>query len=137
LEVFTQAWAEAFRDRINESGAYRRHGATWRAPIALEMSFTGGAEPRAVLLDLSDGRCHGALCSNEDGTKADLVIRSSVEGWQNLLAGRLDPIWALMSGRLRLVRGNLSELVPYAHAAKALVEAAASVEASFPPREGP
>lgn len=135
MEVFTQAWAEAFRDRINESAAYRRHGATWRAPIALEMSFSGASKPRAVLLELSDGHCHGAVCSTEDG--ADLVIRSSVEGWQGLLAGKLDPIWALLSGRLRLVRGNLSELVPYAHAAKALVEAAASLEASFPPREGP
>lgn len=135
IEVFTEPWAELFRDEINQSADYRKHGATWEAPIALEMSFRGSAENRTVLLDLHQGSCEQARCGSPGD--AGLVIRSDVAGWKKILAGSMDPIWGIMSGQLKLVRGSLSELIPYALAAKALVDSAARIDASFPPREGP
>jgi len=134
-EVFTKPWAELFRDQINQSADYRRHGAAWEAPVTLEMSFRGSAEPRTVVLDLHRGTCEKARCGG--ASEAGLVIRSDVPGWRKILAGRMDPIWGIMSGKLKLMRGSLSELVPYALAAKALVDSAAKIDASFPPEEGP
>ena len=138
MEVFTAPWTARFRDEINRSPDYRSHGASWEAPIALEMSFRGSAAPRTVVLHLHQGECESAHCA-EDGPGHDigLVIRADVEGWKRILAGKMDPIWGIMSGRLKLVRGSLTDLVPYALAAKALVDSAARIEASFPSREGP
>ena len=136
MEVFTEPWTERFREEINDSDSYRSHGATWNAPIALEMSFTGDAPSRTVVLHLHHGTCERASCGHgSDGV--GLVVRTDVPGWQRILAGRMDPIWGIMSGKLKLVRGSLSELVPYARAAKALVDSAARIEATFPPSEGP
>jgi putative sterol carrier protein len=138
MEVFTDSWIARFREEINRSEDYRAHGASWEAPIALEMSFRGQAEPRRAVLHLHRGMCESAYCDGAGGSKGiDLVIRTDVAGWQRILAGRMDPIWGIMSGKLKLVRGSISDLVPYAMAAKALVESAARIDATFPPREGP
>jgi putative sterol carrier protein len=138
MEVFTDQWTARFRDEINRSDSFRNHGASWNAPIALQMSFRGGAEPRSVVLHLHGGTCGSACCAP---LRADdeiaLVIRTDVAGWQRILAGRMDPVWGIMFGKLKLVRGSLSELIPFASAAKALVESAARIDAGFPPREGP
>jgi putative sterol carrier protein len=134
MEVFTSGWAEKLREEINRSADYRRHGATWDEPIALEMSLGGTAVPRTVLLDLHRGTCTSARCGNSDD--ADLVIRATVASWKKILAGRMDPIWGIMSGQLELIRGNLADLIPYALAAKALVDSAARIDARFPPEEG-
>lgn len=137
MEVFTQPWVDRFRQEINCSESYRHHGATWEAPIALEMSFRGRASPRTIVLHLHQGSCESAHCADSVPDEVQLIIRTDVVGWQRILAGKMDPIWGIMSGKLRLVRGSLTELVPYALAAKALVDSAAQVEATFPPQDGP
>jgi putative sterol carrier protein len=135
MEVFTEPWVRALREAINRNPDFRKHGATWDKPIALEMTFTGSAAPRVVELDLHRGACNGARCSSS--TDAELVIRSSAGGWRKILGRKMDPIWGIMSGQMRLIRGSLAELFPYALAAKALVESAASIDAGFPPEKGP
>jgi putative sterol carrier protein len=138
MEVFSDTWTTRFREEINRSESFRLHGASWQAPITLEMSFRGSAEPRRVMLDLHDGSCRSATCRRHfTDTSAKLVIRTDVGGWKRILAGKMDPIWGIMSGKLKLVRGSLSDLIPFAKAAKALVESAARIDARFPPPDGP
>ena len=135
IEVFTEPWASLFQAEINRSSTFREHGSKWAAPVALEMGFRGSSPPRRVILNLHQGSCTGAICDGSDD--ADLVIRTNVAGWRKILAGRMDPVWGIMSGQLKLVRGSLTDLVPFAMAAKALVESAARIDASFPPESGP
>jgi putative sterol carrier protein len=138
MEVFTDPWTTRFREEINRSDKFRTHGASWEAPIALEMSFQGDAKPRRVILHLHRGTCGDAHCATPDGDEdLELVIRTDVAGWQRILAGRMDPIWGIVSGKLKLVRGSLTDLIPFAQAAKALVDSAALIEADFPPTMGP
>jgi len=49
-----------------------------------------------------------------------------------VLAGKTDPIVGLMGGKLKLAKGSLFALLPYAKAAKELVRSAISVDTSFP-----
>ena len=134
MEVFTDSWTARFREEINRSASFRTHGATWEAPIALEMSFRGRAKPRRVVLHLHRGTCEEAHCATPDsGEDLELVIRTDVAGWQRILAGRMDPIWGIVSGKLKLVQGSLTDLIPFAQAAKALVDSAALIDADFPP----
>lgn len=135
-EIFTEAWAQAWCRELNGSAAYRAAAATWEGAVALVMladSALGIDAPRAVHLDLQGGTCHSARpVRADDLADARFVFEGTAAAWRELLAGRLSPLMALMGGKLRLVRGDLTALLPYANAARELVAAAAAVHRQFP-----
>jgi putative sterol carrier protein len=67
-----------------------------------------------------------------DIDQAPYVIRASPRVWQSVLEGHTDPIVGLMGGKLKLAKGKLFSLVPYAKAAKELVVSAGRVDTSYP-----
>lgn len=135
-EVFTGAWADAWRDALNASEGYRRAAAAWEGAVALVMQPDGTAgidERRAVFLDLWHGECRAArVAADGDVEAAAYVIEASAGTWRDLLGARSSPIMALMTGRLSLTRGNIAALLPYASAANELVATAACIESIFP-----
>ena len=79
------------------------------------------------------GSCRGARAAQaEDEGDARYVLSGTAESWRLVLNGALPPLHAIMTGKLRLAKGNLMELLPWVNAAKELVSAAAAVPASFP-----
>jgi putative sterol carrier protein len=136
MEVFTDAWAAACCEALNQSPPYRVSAAAWRGSIVLAMSAgpaQGDAGDRRVLIDAQGGTCRGARCVNaEEAESATFVFQADPATWRTLLAGELDPVTAVMMGRLRLTRGSLFVLARFAQAARDMVSAAASVPASFP-----
>lgn len=136
MEVFTEEWAQACCRALNDSGAYRDSAATWEGAIVLAMSADpaqGVADDRAVYIDAHRGACRGARVATEEETgSAPFVFRADPATWKRLLAGHVEPVSAVMQGKLRLVRGNLFTLAKYAQAAKDMVAAAATVGGAFP-----
>ena len=137
-EVFTQEWAEAWCAALNASTAYREAAGMWEGAVALVMTAdaeAGVPEPRAVYLDVAAGACGGARLADEtDLSAARYVIEATPAGWQAMLSGAVSPLMALMSGKLRLTRGNFATLLPYANAARELVATAGTVPCRFPAR---
>ena len=137
-EVFTQDWAEAWCAALNASVAYREAAAQWEGAVALVMTADADAgvpEQRAVYLDVQGGACGGAWLADEaDLSAARYVIEATPAGWQAMLSGATAPLMALMSGKLRLTRGNFAALLPYANAARELVATAGTVPCRFPAR---
>jgi putative sterol carrier protein len=137
-EVFTQGWAEAWCSALNGSAAYREAAASWEGAVALVMTAdpeAGAPEARAVLLDVARGSCGGARMADQaDLAAARYVIEATPAGWEAMLSGAMAPLMALMTGRLRLTRGNFAALLPYANAARELVATAGEVPCSFPAR---
>jgi len=136
-EIFTQEWAVLWSECINQSEAYRKAAATWEGAIALIMSVDesmGIPTERFVVADLWHGESRGAtalerqLCDD-----APYAITATPANWKNVLKGKTDPIVGLTVGKLKLTRGGLFALLPYAKAAKELVGAAMQVDTSFPP----
>jgi putative sterol carrier protein len=136
MEVFTDEWARACCRALNGSGVYRESAAAWEGAIVLAMSADaaqGVTADRAVYLDAHRGACRGArMASDDDVAAAPFVFRADPATWQRLLAGDLEPVSAVMQGKLRLVRGNLFTLAKYAQAAKDMVAAAGTVGGTFP-----
>ncbi|MDB4951455.1 MAG: putative sterol carrier protein [Gemmatimonadetes bacterium] len=136
LEVFTEEWAAACCARIDGHAGFREAGAEWADAVVLVMladPARGVAQDRAFHLDLHRGRCRGA----RPATAADLettpyVLTASPSAWEQILGGSLEPVAALMTGRLRLARGGLFALAKHAGAARELVRAAGEVPAVFP-----
>lgn len=135
-EVFTDPWAKAWADELRDSEAYRDAARSWEGSILLEMTGkteSMGIASRAVFVDLWHGDCRAARHAGEtEQRQADYVIRGDIEVWKRILSGELEPIFALMSGKLQLVRGSLAKLTPYLAASRELVLAAARVDSSFP-----
>lgn len=132
-EVFTAEWAGRWCRALNASAAYRAAGARWEGDVALVMSAEPGSAVRAVYLDLHHGECRSARVASEaDLASASYVMEAGSATWQELLGGRTPPLMALLSGRLRLTRGSLAALVPFAGAAAELVGTAVAMNSRFP-----
>ncbi|HEX2092482.1 MAG TPA: hypothetical protein VHG28_08785 [Longimicrobiaceae bacterium] len=137
MEVFTEEWARACCEELNRRGGYRGSAGDWESPVVLVMErdpALGVEEERAVYLDLYRGECRGTRrATGADLADAPYVMRATPAAWRRILAGEVEPITALMTGRLRLARGSLMSLARHAGAARELVAAAAAVDAEFPP----
>lgn len=135
-EVFTEEWAVACCQALNASERYRESAAGWEGAIVLVMAADpahGVHTDRAVYIDAHQGACRGSRLAGEDeaGT-APFVFRADVPAWKRLLGGDLDPVTAVMQGKLKLVRGGLFTVAKYATAAKEMIAAAAHVNGTFP-----
>src|SRR5262249_8187642 len=131
--AFSSAWAEAWCAALNQSETYRVVAATWEGDVTLVVRANGGDE-QAVYLDLHHGQCRAArVATPGDRAKGAYALEAGPPAWRELFEGRGSPVMALMTGRLKLTKGALAVLVPYAGAAKELLTLAAEVETTFPP----
>lgn len=135
-ELFKSDWADAYCAALDTDERYRERAAGWEGSVGLLIQADpelGPADDRAVLLDLHRGRCRGAIADPGDALdEAAFVLTGPATAWRRILAGELDPILALMSGKLKLSRGSLPKLLPYAAAAKRMVVVARGVETTLP-----
>jgi ribonucleoside-diphosphate reductase beta chain len=135
MEVFSPEWAAAWQASINEDPAYRDAGRKWVGAVVLKAWADEGptSASRSMLADLSAGCCREArVATPGDEARARIAIGAPWSIWAEVLAGELDPIMGLMRGRLTLEKGSLVSLVPHARGARALLAAAARLEAAIP-----
>jgi putative sterol carrier protein len=135
-EIFTDDWAQSWSDQINANANYKQAAAKWEGAIAMVMTPDGDMgipEERIVVADLWHGDCRGAqaVASNQLD-EVPYLIKATPANWKSVLSGKTDPIVGLMGGKLKLAKGSLFALLPYAKAAKELVNSAMAVDTSFP-----
>ncbi|HSE28690.1 MAG TPA: SCP2 sterol-binding domain-containing protein [Gemmatimonadales bacterium] len=131
--VFSPEWCTAWCAAINAEPAYAQAAAGWEGAVVLVAEGDGVARTGAWL-DLHRGRCRAARpAAPADEAGARYVLTATPSVWKQVLTGALGPLMGVMLGKVRLAKGGLTELVPYAGAAKVMVEMAGRVPASFPP----
>jgi putative sterol carrier protein len=133
LEAFSQSWVEAWADQLNASPAYRAAAESWEGAVALVLDDPDPAACRAVLLDLWHGACRSAGTTNPEVARdaATYLFQGGLEGWRHVLCEGGSPVMALLTGKIRLVKGSLTALLPYAAAAKELLGLAGKVPTEF------
>lgn len=135
-EIFTDEWAREWSDKINANADYKKAAAKWEGAIAMIMTpddHMGIPSERIVIADLWHGDCRGATSATADQLDgAPYHIKAEPANWKSVLAGKTDPIVGLMGGKLKLSKGSLFALLPYAKAAKELVASAIAVDTIFP-----
>jgi putative sterol carrier protein len=130
--AFSTEWAAAWGDALNASTVYREAAATWEGSIVV-LATGPSTAPRAAFLDVWHGACRAArAATTEDVASAAFVLEADPAAWRDLLTGKVAPMMGLLTGRIRLARGQLAKLLPYATAAKELVSLAATVDTVFP-----
>lgn len=134
LVLFSEEWAQAYREAINQSASYRAASKGWQAgSLAFVMSASpryGQVTSKAVFLDLHRGECRAArsVTSQEAYREATFVIEGEYSSWMEALKGRMPPLVMLMRGKLRLKKGSITRLLPYAQSAQELVSTAQTIE---------
>jgi putative sterol carrier protein len=135
-ELFGEEWAQAWGEELARSEVYRTAAASWEGSMVFGIhpdEELGLTAPRRVFLDLWHGHCREARAAGEDDLDtAPYVITAAAAVWQEVLEGRVEPLWAFLSGKLKLARGSVSLLLPYVKAARELLAAARRVPTEFP-----
>ena len=135
-EIFTDDWARLWGDSINANEDYKKAATKWEGAIAMIMTpdaDMGIPEERVVIADLWHGDCRNAkAAAAAELEEAPYLIKAEPAAWKSVLAGKTDPIVGLMGGKLKLAKGSLFALLPYAKAAKELVRSAIKVDTSYP-----
>ncbi|MCP4897541.1 MAG: Fis family transcriptional regulator [bacterium] len=135
-EIFTNDWALLWGEQINSNTDYKKAAERWEGAIGLVMSADdemGITDERIVIADLWHGDCRGAIAADESALEeTPFVITAPPRTWGAVLGGSTDPIVGLVGGKLKLTRGGLFALLPYAKAAKELVRSAGNVDTCYP-----
>lgn len=132
MDIFSQEWAQAYRDAVNANTAYRNASSGWQeGAIALVLRDEG--RDVGVWLDLLKGECLGAesVTTAEAQARSAFVIEADAATWQEVLSGKLQPLMGIMRGKLRLTKGSMARLLPHTKAANELVACAQSVPTTF------
>ncbi len=134
--IVTDSWARQWAKKLSNNEAYRIAASNWEGDIVLIMtkdSKLGIIEDLKVYLDLWHGKCLcGRVAIEKDEKDSKYVIVAPSREWKNIFEGSLDPIMALMRGKLILKKGSLSSLLPYVSAAKELVMSAIELDTDLP-----
>ena len=128
-------WFQAYVEAINASEEYGAYAATWEGDVIILIE----AEPdRGVpsdvhgLLDLWHGACRGGgLVDRSRAAAAEFVVRAPYSRWKDVIRGDLEPIKALVQGKLR-VRGDLTKILRYVKGTRELAYIAGDVDTVFP-----
>ena len=127
-------WLAVYRDLINGSQEYREAAEDWEGDVAfyLEAEPDRGVPGDLVAwLDLWHGECRGArMITADEGDRAAYGIRAPYSRWREVLEGRLEPVKAMVQGKLKL-RGDLAEIVRHVRAASELVHLTTLVPTDF------
>jgi putative sterol carrier protein len=133
----SEAWATAYQRAVNDNPQYRTAGKDWtHGKVAFVVKADASLELQAdmaILLDVNAGQCHAATYMSGDAARegAAFAVEGPYDNWKQLIVEGLDPIKALMQGRLRLTKGHLPTMIRYVESSKQLLASAQQVPTAF------
>jgi putative sterol carrier protein len=131
--LFSDGWAKAMHEVINNSEDYRNASTRWAAgslAFVMEADPAHGFDtPAAVWFDLHRGICRSskAMPAAQALREAAYVIQGNYAAWMDVLSGKSAPLMMLTRGRLKLKKGALLGLLPHTRSASELVRCAQRV----------
>ncbi|MDA0874607.1 MAG: R2-like ligand-binding oxidase [Bacteroidetes bacterium] len=128
MERFSPAWAESWKQALNDSSSYRFTARKWKGPLVLRV--LGSVN---WWLDLEAGQCNGVRSvSGEEAGQAETVLAASASDWNRVLDGELAPLVAIMQGVIKLEKGSMIRLSRFSKAASDMMDLAMRLEAPAP-----
>ncbi|MCS7182737.1 MAG: SCP2 sterol-binding domain-containing protein [Thermoanaerobaculum sp.] len=122
-KLFSPEGAEVLRHALTASPSWAQQAAGWTTTLALVAEGEGSSQ--ALWLALERGECVQLRpVGDQEVQQAEFVLQGSFSVWRAILAGQLDPVGAVFTGKLKVARGNVMALSARIGAARALLEAA-------------
>src|SRR5919199_1343782 len=134
-KAFSQEWADAYKQALNESKVYRQAGKGWKWTVGLVVEAEPDKnvpEDQGLFLDLYEGEARDVRAvTGEQARKSDFVISAPYTQWKKVMLKELDPIRGMLQGKLK-VKGDLPPIVRYTKASQEMAECTSRVEVEFP-----
>ncbi|HOI30555.1 MAG TPA: SCP2 sterol-binding domain-containing protein [Melioribacteraceae bacterium] len=127
MEYFSGEWAAQLCKSINNNQEYKNSSEGWKWKLILNQTGKTGLNP--VFLDLNNGECREArIATGDDFNISEFIIEADKETWERILNKSLSPMQALMTKKLSITKGNMSDLLPYVNSLKELLNSAMKIE---------
>ena len=133
FKVPSDEWIKEFGRLVNSSKAYEESAKDWEGDFIFVME-ADEAMPKTAYFFV--GLFHGkspdtAMIESESAREAQFTLTAAFSTWRKIIEGKLDPIQAIMTGKLKL-KGNLAKVLRYPKSAKELVNCVKQVPTEFP-----
>lgn len=130
-------WTQAYMDAVNANEAYRKAGKPWTygavAMVIKADPSIGIDDDTGMVLDVHEGVCRGTkYVQGLDAVQdAPFIIVAEYARWKQAVQGEVDPIKAMMEGKLKLVKGHLPTMIRFVESSRQLVVSATKVPTEF------
>jgi putative sterol carrier protein len=108
----SQDWMDRLSDKLNNDARYAQIASKWEGDLKFEI-LPGGdlAQPVYLYLDLWHGACRQAkMLPGLQGVSSAFTLTATYDDITKLLTGKLDPMQALMTRKLR-VQGSMAYMM--------------------------
>jgi putative sterol carrier protein len=109
----TAEWLEVLMAKLNQDDRYDQIARNWEGDLIFAIEPEGSLkEPLRMYLDLWHGKCRRVEFAPdpEKYPKATFVLRSPYNNFAAILLGKLDPMTAMMTSKLK-VQGSLGYMM--------------------------
>lgn len=130
----TSEWIGQFVTTLNNNEAYAEAAETWEGDflfIVWQNKEAGLDEEIVMWMDLWHGKCRDhAMLTNRTEKETAFIYEGELENWKEIIEGRLDPIKALLTRKMKLT-GDRAKVMRATRAAKELVRTAQMIKTEF------
>ena len=135
IPAFSDEWAEAFKQEVNQSDAYKQASKGWQWTVGLVVEAEPDKnfpESKGIVMDLFDGEARDVkVGSAADAQKCDFVITAPYTRWKEVSTKQLDATKGMLQGKLKL-KGDLPTIVRYTKASQEMTECTTRVPVEWP-----
>ena len=133
LTIGTQEWADAAMQELNSSQTYKEVAKNWEGDMYVIIEPDASFKNRIIgYFDLWHGECRSASAINDETEKSPQYrISGPYTVMKQLLEKKLDPVKAMMTGKLK-VKGNMGQIMRMPRAALEFTNCLSTVDAVFP-----
>jgi putative sterol carrier protein len=128
----SEEWLHELEARLNASEVYARAAATWEGDcIFAILPDADYHETSYGYINLQHGKASdGKMLKSLDEQKAAFTMSAPFNTWRKVLEGRLDPLQAMFSGKIKLM-GSMAQIQRTPKATYELTRVASQIETDF------
>jgi ribonucleoside-diphosphate reductase beta chain len=121
-DLFSEEWAVEWVSSINHDTEYQQVGRKWNHKVCFNL-LENGDVISSLLMDLQNGSCTDWDLSHQNlAENAAYVFEAEIQAWETLINEQRDPIYAIMSGFIKLRKGTVLSLSKHTKAGKRLLQ---------------
>lgn len=132
----SKEWLKELKNSINRNKEYEICARHWKHGTVTVVLWAypkfGLRNDIAIILDLDQGKCHNIEIANrEKAMKSKFIFEGEYFDWKRVIQRKVEPIKAILDGKLILTKGNLLIIVRFSETIRPLVNICNSINTEF------